>query len=190
MGNGFSTGIFLIRNATSAAKGDASRVPVVLAQTGTLIEKVAKYDNALGRGATSAVKAIDTLTKSDYATKVVGLSSKLVTPLLVLGGGIRVLQSDDKEKALYKEAAGIGTMLAAEKIYKTINKKYLTKLIDNTNNKYVKTAAAILSALGFVATSIGSYSVGSKVGESLATDKTKNPDENPNIEAKKIETLA
>lgn len=190
MSNAFSSAVFLTRNIGKVNHGAYDRLAATTAQGIGLVGKVAKVDGTVGTVAQRALNGIDAVTKPAAgitAEKVCNVAGKLVNPLLVLGAGIRVLNSDDKEKSLYKEVGGMGTMLGAEALVKSdvcqtvIEKgskqvtKGLAKGLEHFNvklpGKAGKIINAVIAAAALVGASIAAYDVGAKSGTYIIDKK-------------------
>lgn len=165
--------IFSIRNADKFQHGDVGRGPVAGLQ---LINGIAKginhYDNKFTRSAKSAVSVFEQASKNskvlDYAGKAVKWGCKYVNPLLCVSGAIKVLRSDDKVNTAISETTALAAMFAGEGIFKASNKGIEALL--KTNNLGGK-FGSIIKGLLFVCTSVGSYSLGQKLGKSFTTKK-------------------
>lgn len=142
MSNAISSIIFLGRNTDKALHGDVSRAPVAFAQAGSVVDKVARLDNTVGKSTSTAINSLCGGANSIGAKAIHG-ASKLVNPLLVASAGIRVAAADDKEAAVYKEGFAIGSMFAAEKAMKSkqIN-TFVQKHSDDAAKKIFSKAAA------------------------------------------------
>ncbi|MDD3237009.1 MAG: hypothetical protein PHV37_02800 [Candidatus Gastranaerophilales bacterium] len=195
MSNAFASAIFIARNTDKVKHGDIGRAPVILAQTGSLVDKVSKLDNSVGKTTKTALDAFEKSTS--FGSKALNVAGKLVNPLLIGAAGIRVATSENKEATLYHEAGGMSAMFAAEKLMKSKTAKEIVrqkgdnltefaleklgkniKTIGNmsakSKNKVMMATGFILSGLAFVGASMLGYDLGSKVGDSAYQKKHKN----------------
>ena len=190
MSNALSTLTFFSRNVGKVKNGGYDRLGATTAQGLGLVGKLVNTEGAVGGAARVAMKGINTVSQTTVGVAGETLCSKaggLVNKLLVVGAGIRVLTADDKERALYKETAAMGTMLAAEKLVKSdacqeiIEKgsKQLTKVISNgfehfkikIPGKLGKIINTVVAAAALVGTSIAAYDAGAKAGTYVVDKK-------------------
>lgn len=190
MSNALSSAVFFSRNVGKVNHGAIDRIGATTAQGLGLVGKLSKTEGAIGGAARTAIKGIDSVSKTTAGVSGEALcatAGKLVNKLLVVGAGIRVLTSDDKERALYKETAAMGAMLGAEKLVKsdacqTIIKKGseqvtkgLAKGLEHFNvklpGKAGKIINAVLAAAALVGASIAAYDAGAKAGTYVVDKK-------------------
>ena len=201
MSNAFASAVFLVRNTDKVNHGDISRAPVVVAQTGGLINKVSQIDSSIGQTTNTAVEALDKSAKIPFGASALNTAGKLVNPLIIASSGVKVLTSDDKEKTIFEEAGALGGMFAAEGFMKNkevqkvvhtaaddvirLGMEKIGKFIKpvgeaakNSNNKFVKIATAIISGAAFVGASIFGYNTGKEIGQKALNTKHKLFDNN------------
>lgn len=211
MSNAFASAIFLYRNSDKVRNGDATRKPVVLAQAGSLVDKVAKTDSKIGQSTKATLDAFEKSSTLSVGSKAVDAAGKLVNPLIIASSCAKVINSDDKEATLYQEAGGIGTMFAFEHAMKKDGVKSLVKeksegiiktslkglakkikpiaeMSEESSNKIVKLGGFILSGIAFVAASMTGYSVGAEAGAD--TINKKRAKEQTNTAATAPQTMA
>lgn len=202
MSNAFASALFLARNVGKVNNGDKGRTPAVVAQTGSLINKVSELDHSVGKGTQSVLTAMENSPKLSFGSRAINAAGELVNPLLVVASAYRVATSDDKESALYKEVPAMGGMFAAEalmkkksvddyvkhksseltekgmsKLYKII--KPLDKLSEHSKNKIIKIGSFIITGAAMVGASVLGYSVGADEGKKALTQKRKLFNESP-----------
>lgn len=186
MCNGIASTIFMFRNIGKVENGDIGRVPVAGAQCVNIFNEVAKYNKTVAKGTEAASNAFRSLAESskvaDYALKGVNWATKHINPLICVSGVVKVARTkDDKTSAAIEEASALGTMMAGEKCAKAI----LPKLI-----KCGGKTGAIAKGLLFVGASMGSYSVGEKLGKDLAKTFKANISLKDDVPAEKINQIA
>ena len=119
--------IFGCRNADKVINtNDKGRIFADIGQFTNAATAVSRLDNAVGRGAQSAINAMGHIAKESKvltaATKGATWASQNVNPLLIGAAGYRVLISDDKECALKREILGMSSMFGVEALVKEIFK--------------------------------------------------------------------
>ncbi len=163
--------LFGVRNADKVINtNDKGRVFADIGQFANAAKAASRLDNAVGRGAQAAIKAMGNVSKESkvLSTAVKGTkwAAKNVNPLLIGAAGYRVVTAKDKETALKKEIFGMTAMFSAESLMKrAFNSSKALNYKSNINNKYLKTGLLILEGLVFVAGSISASAFGYKVGK-------------------------
>lgn len=174
--------IFGVRNVDKVHNGDTGRSAAATFQLfnagKNALESAAKLDNTLGKGAQSAVAAMETVSKSgkavEIAAKIVKFGSDNVNFLLCGAAGYRILKADNKEKAVKKELWGMSTMFGVEHLMREgFKSKAMTNFKNNVNNKYLKAGISILEGVLFVLGSIAASTTGYKIGEALYDEEAK-----------------
>jgi hypothetical protein len=169
--------LFCGRNVGKCEKGQF-REPVVVGQGANALKYITTLDNSIGKGARTAVEALETLAKNeklfDVAGKAVKLASEYVNPLICVSSGIDVLMSDDKESALITNTAALTSMFAVEGLMKKhleeIPKmefmKGITKGVMEFATKYKCEGKlpSIIHGVAFVVGSCTAYGLGQKFG--------------------------
>ncbi len=106
--------IFGTRNIDKTMNGDIIRAGVAAGQARNAVAAVSQFDSAIGHGAESWIKAIDTTAKSKsalgYVAKGVNFASNHVNKLLYLNGAVKTLTADDKVSEGINQTCAIGTM--------------------------------------------------------------------------------
>lgn len=188
MTNVVATAIFCARNTDKALdQGKVGRIGVAVGQSKNLLEAVAKYENAAGKGSKAALGAMRNLANNDallkFAGKAVNFASNNINPLICVSAGIDVMRSDDKESALITNATALGSMFAVEKLMK----KYLDEIpkmecMKGISQKVLKFAEgtkaegklpAIIHGVAFVIGSCTAYAAGEKFGHLLTGQSDK-----------------
>lgn len=154
---------------------------VAVGQGNRVLHSIAKLDGSLGKGARTAVDAMQKISKSDKliegAGKVVNFVSEKINPLIVVSAGYDVLQSDDKQSAIITNGTALSSMFAVEHLMKDhlddIPKMKCMKGITEKVMKFAKEnkcegkLPSIIHGLAFVVGSCTSYSIGDKFGHLL-----------------------
>lgn len=187
----YATAIFDIRNMNKASHGDTGRIGAVAAQTTNLVSAASKSSiEPVSKMANSVFNCVDDAGKivgvTNAASKVANVASKAVNPLLCVASGMRVLKDDDQYAALIEEGCAMGSMFAAESLFKNLvanpaaqkeiktSTKWANKLAnfvqDSTKNLTggKKVAVAIAADLALVGVSIFSFGAGKKIGKMLS----------------------
>lgn len=187
----YATAIYDLRNVGKVQHGDTGRAGAVVAQTTNLVNAAANSSIApIQKGAATILNGVDKLGSaagvSNAATKVTGLASKAVNPLLCVASGVRILKDDDQYAALIEEGAAMGTMFASEKLFKKLVANPLTqadyeaagkmasgftsKLANWAKNlsKGKKTALTIAADVALVAVSIISFDIGKNAAKTVS----------------------
>lgn len=205
MSNVISSAIFCVRNVDKVEKqGKVGRSAVAVGQGKKVFDYVATLDNEVGKTAKTAVDALKTYSQKEkllsYAGKAVDFASKNVNPLICVSSGIDVLMADDKDTAIIKNTAALGSMFAAENLMK----KHLDdipkmKSMEKTAQRVMKFATkhkmegklpAIIHGVAFVVGSCVAYSAGEKFGTLVAKkvkDEYKTPEIKEHTGAKKTQ---
>lgn len=135
MGNVVASTIFCVRNADKVENGDLGRVPVAIGQARNVANSIMSFDNAVGRGAQTAVNAFNSAAKNEalfkYMGKAVNFVGDHINPLICVSSGIKVLNSDDKASAFVTQASALSGMFFVEGMMK----KHLQEGIDKTFEK-------------------------------------------------------
>ncbi len=183
--------IFAVRNVNKTQNGEVGRGTVALGQTAGVIQEIAKYDNIVSNTARSALSVFSDLAKEhkafEYAGKFTKFAVDNVNPLICVSGVIKTMTSDDKLKTGITEAAALSAMFTGESLVKknydkVVNSSAFKNSLNKVSkNKYAKPifeylekhnlkgkAGLIIKGLFFVSASIGSYSIGQKLGDKLA----------------------
>ncbi len=191
MANLWTSLIFSSRNVKKTENGEIGRAPVAAGQAANAFKAVAKYDNAVGRGAQTATSIFTKMSKDSkvlkYAGKVVDFASKNINPLICVSSGIKVATSDNKLETGILEAGALAGMFLGEGVMKRyqdkiFNETNVTKVINKAHNnktigkfaqkvlktKYAGKYAELVKGIAFVAVSISSYSAGKKLADNLA----------------------
>lgn len=182
MSNVISSAIFCARNVDKVESGDRSRALLAASQVGNVIHTVQQYDNAVGRTAKTAVDAFNVASKNEklfqYVGKGVKFLSSNVNPIVCVTSGLDVLTSKDKETALIKNTAAVGTMFAVEGLMKkhmdnVVKIKGVDKIAAKVfkyaeTHKFAKGLPSIIHGTAFVIGSCAAYNMGSKFGSLLA----------------------
>lgn len=173
MQNLLVTSIFCLRNTEKTVSGDnVGRAPVAASQATNLFRQIAKYDNAVGNWAKNVIsvfsKAAETNEALKFGGKVFNGAAKYTNPLICLSGAYKTITADDKVDEGVRQTTSLSSMFLAEGFYKNVLKemkfmKDFDNYIAKCPNKYLKFGLSLVSALGFVATSILGYSVGDKI---------------------------
>lgn len=180
-----SSGIFCYRNIGKTENGEIGRAPVAVGQANNILNSVMELDNAVGKGAKTAVDALKGVAQGSralgYLGKGINFASKNVNPLICVSGGIKVLTSDDPASAMIQEAAALKAMFTCEKLMKAnmdnvknigCVKGVATKFLNFcANTKGFGKLPMILKGVAFVGGSMLAYDVGHKFG-TFVTDKT------------------
>lgn len=204
-----TSGVFAVRNGNKAVNGDLGRTPVSFAQMFNTAAELTKSEvKSVANAASVFINKVDDLGKaagvSNAATKIAGVTSKIVNPLLCVASGARVLKDDDQYSALTEEGLAMGSMFGTEACLKTVRKKATEALEKGSldgivNNKTVKkvgtelleklgkmgkgskTALYVAGELLFVALSVCAFDIGKKAGKKITgrEDKPKEPQNNP-----------
>ena len=188
--------IFGYRNADKVINtNDKGRIFADIGQFTNAAKAVYKLDNAVGRGAQSAVQAMGKVAqRSDVMTKAVkcaNWASNNVNPLLIGAAGYRILTSEDKVHSLKKEIFGMSTMFGVEMLVKGFFKSPTFLAFKNNVCKTPtqKAICSILEGIVFVGCSIAGSTLGYKIGENLyPSNKTKEENSNK-LSIKEIELL-
>lgn len=187
MSNAVSSLIFACRNVDKTQNGEVGRAPVAAAQGIKVLNEVTKYNKLLASGADATISVFNELAQKskavDYTMKGVKWATNNVNPLICASGGLKVLMSDDKTSTAVKEVAALSTMFAGENIAKKVlnNKDIHNKILDKASNVAPKAVTKIapklhgklgtlIKGILFVGASIGSYSVGEKIGNNFADE--------------------
>ncbi len=204
MSNAFASALFLMRNTEKVQQGELARTPVVVAQAGSVINKVSQIDSSIGKTTKTAIDAFEKSSKLSFGSKAVKVAGDMVNPLLIAAAGVRVATAQDKEAALYEEGAAMAGMFGAEALMKKSGVKqfvkenteeglekgvkflsnYIKPLNDagmDSKNKFVKIGSFILSGLMFVGASIVGYDTGKKIGKGIIHDKRMKNGENEQL---------
>lgn len=186
-----ASGIFAVRSADKAQKGDVGRSAVCLGQTAGVIQEVAKYDGIVANSARSAISVFSDLAKEnkafEYAGKVTKFAINNVNPLICASGVIKTAMADDKLKTGIIETAALTTMFAGEDFIKNnydkiVNSEKCKNILEKaSNNKILKPvfeyleknnlkgkAGMLIKGLTFVGGSMSSYALGQNLGEKIA----------------------
>lgn len=186
-----ASGIFAVRSADKAQKGDVGRGAVCYGQAAGVIQEIAKYDGLLANSARSSIYALSNLAKQnkafEYAGKVTKFAINNVNPLICASGVIKTAMADDKVRTGIVEAAALTTMFAGEDFIKTnydkvVNSEKCKNILEKASkNKLLKPifeyleknnlkgkAGMVIKGLTFVGGSMGSYALGQNVGEKIA----------------------
>lgn len=174
--------LFGVRNVDKVQNGDTGRSAAATFQLfnagKNALESASKLHNELGKGAQSAITAMETLSKSgkalETAAKVVKFGSENVNVLLCGASAYRVLTAENKEKAVKRELWGMTTMFGVEHLMREgFKSKAMMNLKNKVNNKYAKTGISILEGILFVMGSIAASTTGFKIGETLYEEEKK-----------------
>ena len=174
--------LFGVRNVDKVQNGDTGRSAAATFQLfnagKNALESATKLHNTLGKGAQSAITAMETVSKSgkalETAAKVVKFGSDNVNVLLCGAAAYRVLTAENKEKAVKKELWGMSTMFGVEHLMREgFKSKAMMNLKNKVNNKYAKAGISILEGVLFVMGSIAASTAGFKIGESLYDEEAK-----------------
>lgn len=163
--------LFGVRNADKVINtNDKGRVFADIGQFANAAKAASDLDNKLGKGAKSAINAMNSISKKNkiLSTAVKGTkwAAKNVNPLLIGAAGYRVVTAKDKETALKKEIFGMTAMFSAESMMKAaFNSSKAVNFKEGINNKYLKAGIMILEGLVFVAGSIAGSTFGYKLGK-------------------------
>ena len=195
--------LFCVRNVDKVQNGDTGRSAAATFQLfnagKNALESATKLHNTLGKGAQSAITAMETVSKSgkalETAAKVVKFGSDNVNVLLCGAAAYRVLTAENKEKAVKKELWGMSTMFGVEHLMREgFKSKAMMNLKNKVNNKYAKAGISILEGVLFVMGSIAASTAGFKIGESLYDEEAKwnkNPELleiKKKVESEKVQT--
>ena len=155
---------------------DKGRAPAAIIQLRNAAASASKLDNALGKGTKAAMDAVCKASEHskvlDCAVKGVNSAQKLVNPLLCGAAAYRVITSDNKEETLKKEVCAMSGMFGLEYLYKKgVKGKYMTGIHNGMNNKYAKSALAIIEGIGLVGVSILGYAGGQKAAKRIFDPK-------------------
>ncbi len=195
--------LFGVRNVDKVQNGDTGRSAAATFQLfnagKNALESATKLHNTLGKGAQSAITAMETVSKSgkalETAAKVVKFGSDNVNVLLCGAAAYRVLTAENKEKAVKKELWGMSTMFGVEHLMREgFKSKAMMNLKNKVNNKYAKAGISILEGVLFVMGSIAASTAGFKIGESLYDEEAKwnkNPELleiKKKVESEKVQT--
>ena len=178
--------LFGIRNADKViSTNDKGRILADIGQFTKAAKTAAQLDNALGKGASAALDAMNCAANSSKTLSAAGKAatwaSNHVNPLLIGAACYRVGIADDKSQALKRETLGMTTMFIGEALMSTaFNSKYMTTVKSLMKNKYAKATLLILEGLAFVAGSIASSTLGYKIGDILFPQR-KQKEENKKI---------
>ena len=168
--------IFGIRNVDKVQNGDTGRSAAMSFQLYNAgkeaVDMASKLDNAVGKGAQTAVKAMETVSNSSKAlkcaSKVVDFGSKNVNFLLCGAAGYRIYKAENKEKAVKKEIWGMSTMFTAEHLMREfLNCKKMMNFKAGIGNKYLRWGLSILEGVAFIVGSVTASNAGYKIGEKL-----------------------
>jgi len=183
MSNPISSIIFCARNIDKAEnQGKTGRWAVAVGQGKKVADYVTTLDNEIGKTSRTAVDALKTFAKSEkllaYAGKAVDIASKNVNPLICVSSVIDVVNSDDKQSAIITNTAALGSMFAVEKVMKDhlddipkleCFKDFSEKILKySKETPHMKGIPAIIHGVAFVAGSVLAYSIGEKLGKSVA----------------------
>jgi len=186
-----ATAIFGMRNIGKVNNGETGRIGAVGAQTTNLVNAASHSKFApINKGANVILNGVDDAGRlvgiTNAAGKITNFASKAVNPMLCVASGIRILNDDDKYAAIIEEAGAMGTMFAAEKLYKNmilnpvagkelatnskIIKSVATKVDDLTKGLTgkKKLVATILTEVGLVCVSILGFDTGKKIGKKFS----------------------
>ncbi len=162
MYSGVATGIFAIRNADKTMNDNIGRLPVTVGQSAALIKAGAQYSNP----AKHVLNTLDEIAKSDKIfngiSKTVKFAADHVNPLIVASSGYTVLTAEDKKSALITESGSLAGMFIGE--------GWMKKNLDGILNKLPinKKWLPVIKGLLFVGGSIGSSTIGQKIGKFAA----------------------
>lgn len=159
-----ATALFSVRNADKTTSGDIGRLPVTVGQGGAAIKAVSQLDNPISRALSKGLN----IAKSDKVVsklgKVVKFASDNVNPLIVASSGLKVVLAEKEERrnTIISEAGCLAGMFLGEGLMKKHLDKVLTKL--PIDKKFIP----IIRGVIFVAGSIGSSTIGQKIGKKVA----------------------
>lgn len=174
--------LFFGRNGFVAASEDKFKEPQMVGQAGNfgknLAEHLAKYDNAAGKTARTAVDALKMAAESDkvigYAGKTLDFAMRYVNPLICVSAGIDILRSKDPKTTSIIDLTALACMFGGEYWFNHYAKEILkVKGIDKIAEGIMKCKhgdkiAEIIRGVAFVLTSYASYNVGKKFGTMVA----------------------
>lgn len=186
-----ASGIFTFRNIDKTANGDIGRGAVAYGQAAGVLQEAAKGTGAVGSAARSTMSVFSKMAKQhkafEYAGKVTKFAVDNVNPLICVAGAYKTLKSDDKVKTGITEFCALGTMFAGESLIKNnydlvVNSKICKNVLKKASDtKLLKPVfeylakhnlsgkvGSIIKGLAFVAGSIGSYTLGQKLGENVS----------------------
>ena len=187
----FATAIFDVRNIGKVGHGDTGRAPVSIAQTTNLVNAASHSTYApLKNSANVLLNGVDDAGRligvANAASKVTGIASKAVNPLLCVASGMRVMKDDDPYAALIEEGCAMSAMFAGEKLFKHLVANPLAQKEVKTSTELAakivskvddfskgltgkkKIAANILADIALVGVSIFSFDMGKKLGKTLS----------------------
>ena len=176
--------LFGLRNADKVINtNDKGRIFADIGQFTNAATAISRLDNAVGKGAQSAINAMNHVAKESKILTAAGKgatwASQNVNPLLIGAAGYRVLISDDKESSLKREILGMSSMFGVEALVKEVFKSHT---FQNAKRNICKTPTqkaicSIIEGLLFVGASIAASTTGYKIGKKLYPDKIK-PNQN------------
>lgn len=187
----FATAIFDARNIGKVGHGDTGRAPVSIAQTTNLVSAASQSGiTPLKNGADFLLNGVDDAGRligvTNAASKVTGIASKAVNPLLCVASGMRVMKDDDPYAALIEEGCAMSAMFAGEKLFKHFisnplaqkevktSTELATKIVSKVDDfgkgltGKKKILANILADVALVGVSIFSFGAGKKIGKTLS----------------------
>ena len=172
--------LFGLRNADKVINtNDKGRIFADIGQFTNAATAISRLDNAVGKGAQSAINAMNHIAKDSKILTAAGKgatwASQNVNPLLIGAAGYRVLIADDKESALKREILGMSSMFGVEALVK---EGFKSNTFQNAKRTICKTPTqkaicSILEGILFVGASIAASTTGYKIGKKLYPDKTK-----------------
>lgn len=159
-----ATALFSVRNADKTTSGDIGRLPVTVGQGAAAVKAAAQMDNPISKALSQGLD----IAKSDKVVsklgKVVKFASDNVNPLIVASSGLKVALADKEERksTISTESGCLAGMFLGEGLMKKHLDKVLAKL--PINKKWIP----IIKGIVFVAGSIGSSTIGQKIGKKAA----------------------
>ncbi len=175
MGNGVSSTLFMFRGLDKVENGELPRFAPTIGQGVNTAKAVAGAEIIGSKAACGALHMLEEASKKQSiwgkTAKGALWASNHVNPLIGVCAGVKILTSDDKEKAVCTEIPGFAGMLAAEsqlkKFQKTKTSKNMLAKISKAGGKHGKMLGAVVEGGLFAAASIGGYLASAKVGEYL-----------------------
>ena len=142
-----ATALFSVRNADKTTSGDIGRLPVTVGQGAAAVKAAAQMDNPISKALSQGLD----IAKSD---KVVSKLGKVVKFALA--------DKEERKSTIITESGCLAGMFLGEGLMKKHLDKVLAKL--PINKKWIP----IIKGIVFVAGSIGSSTIGQKIGKKAA----------------------
>jgi len=185
-----ATGFFAGRN-TGRAKNEPGRVPVALGQYKTVFDEIKAYDKTIAKGTESAINLVREASGNKEALKgirkILGFCSENVNPLICVSSLVQVARAEDQKEEAVIQAGTLGFMFTGEALCKEYYEKVANSAPVKDSIKKLSESKAfnkafniiethnlggkigeIVKAATFLTCSIGSSTIGNKIGHAIA----------------------